>query len=130
VKKLLFGALVAIMLVAVVLSGCGSPVEAYTDSGKMINVSVNQEFTIALGSNPTTGYSWQAAYDKPVIELVRNEYKPDDHTGKNLVGSGGTEFFVLKALRKGETKVTFTYRRPWEQPSLQDQTQVFTIEAK
>ncbi len=129
-KKLLIGALAVIILVAVVLSGCENTVKAYTDPGKQISASLNQELTIALGSNPTTGYSCQADYDKAALAMVRNDYKPDDHTGQQLVGSGGTEFFVLKALKKGETKVTFTYRRPWEQPTAQDQTQSFSIVVK
>jgi inhibitor of cysteine peptidase len=130
VKKLLVGALTMIILMAVVLSGCGTKVQANTDSGKTINAGVNQELTIALGSNPTTGYSWQADYDKAALEKVSNDYKADDHPGKQLVGSGGTEYFVFKALQKGQTKLNFTYRRPWEQPTAQDQTQTFNIVVK
>jgi inhibitor of cysteine peptidase len=129
-KRLIAASLAVIVLLAAILSGCSSGVQAYTESGQVVNTEVNQEITIALGSNLTTGYGWQEAYDNAALNLIKKDYKTDDKTGKQLVGSGGTEFFVFKALKKGETKINFTYRRPWETPSPQDQQQVFTINIK
>lgn len=129
-KKLLMVALAGVALLTMVLSGCNTELKAFTGPGQVINTRVNQEFTIALGSNITTGYSWQAAYDANALNLVEKTYKEQDNTGKQIVGASGTEYFNFKALNKGETKVTFTYRRPWEQPSAQDQTLIFTINVK
>ena len=129
-KKLLTVALAGVALLAMVLSGCSTQAKAFTDSSQVINTRVNQEFTIALGSNITTGYSWQPTYDENALNLVEKTYKEQDNTGKQIVGASGTEYFNFKALSKGETKVTFTYRRPWEQPSAQDQTLIFTINVK
>jgi inhibitor of cysteine peptidase len=126
-KKLLMVALVGVALLTMVLSGCSTEAKAFTEPGQVINAGVNQEFTIALGSNITTGYSWQPAYDANALNLLEKKYKEQDNTGKQIVGASGTEYFNFKTLSKGETKVTFTYRRPWEQPSAQDQTLVFTI---
>jgi len=105
-------------------------VKAFTESSQVINTGVNQEFTIALGSNITTGYSWQPDYDTNALNLVEKTYQEQDNTGKQIVGASGTEYFTFKALAKGETKVTFTYQRPWEQASAQDQTIIFTINLK
>jgi inhibitor of cysteine peptidase len=129
-KKILMAALAAVVLLALVLSGCSTQAKAYTEEGQVINVGANQEFTIALGSNATTGYSWQATYDSQALEKVKDEYKADDTTGKQIVGSGGTQYFYFKALKIGETKIKFTYYRPWETPTAQDQTQTFTINVK
>jgi len=129
-KKIIMVALVSVMLLTVVLSGCTTAAKAFTEPSQIINTGVNEEFTIALGSNIGTGYSWQAAYDEKALTLVEKTYKEQDNTGKQIVGAGGTEYFTFKALSKGETQVTFTYHRPWEQPSAQDQTVVFTINVK
>jgi inhibitor of cysteine peptidase len=129
-KKLILVALVSVLLVTVVLSGCTTSAKAFTEPSKIINTGVNQEFTIALGSNISTGYSWQVAFDEKALTLVEKTYKEQDNTGKQIVGAAGTEYFKFKSLSKGETKVTFTYKRPWEQPSAQDQTLVFTINVK
>jgi len=129
-KKLLTVAIAGLALLTIVLSGCSTEVKAFTEPGQVVNTGVNKEFSIALGSNITTGYSWQVAYDSNALNLVEKTYKEQDNTGKQIVGASGTEYFKFKALNNGETKVTFTYRRPWEQPSAQDQTLVFTINVK
>ncbi|HEY97897.1 MAG TPA: protease inhibitor I42 family protein [Dehalococcoidia bacterium] len=129
-KKLIMVALASVILLTGVFSGCTAAAKAFTEPDQIINTGVNKEFTIALESNITTGYSWQVAYDDKALNLVENTYKEQDNTGKQIVGAGGTEYFTFKALSKGETQVTFTYHRPWEQPSAQDQTVVFTINVK
>jgi inhibitor of cysteine peptidase len=130
-KKSFTAVLIALTLLSIVLlSSCTQTVTANTDSSKVINTGVNQEFMIALGSNITTGYSWQPKYDTNIITLVNKEYKADDTTGKQIVGAGGTEYFHFKTSKTGETKIEFTYYRPWETPIQQDQNQIFTINVK
>jgi inhibitor of cysteine peptidase len=122
----------AVLILAMVLIGCGSSkVTAYTESSKTIKTNVDQEFTISLQANPTTGYDWKTvSFDTSLITLVKKDYNQDDHSGKPLVGSGGTDFFTFKALKTGETKITFIYYRPWEAPKPEDQRQVFTVVIK
>lgn len=129
-KKLAIWSLIVITLFTMVLSGCTSTAKAYSDTSQVINTEANQEFTIALGSNPTTGYSWQPKYDTNVLTLVDREYKADDTTGKQIVGAGGTEYFHFKAVKSSNTQVSFTYYRPWETPTSQDQTAQFNITIK
>jgi inhibitor of cysteine peptidase len=129
-KKWIIMLLVTIALFGLILSGCSSAVKAYTDPAQVINISANQEFTIALGSNITTGYSWQPKYDVTALTLIGREYKANDTTSKQIVGSGGTEYFHFKASKTGEIQVSFSYYRPWETPTPQDQNQSFTIEVK
>ena len=118
-KFLILVAVVAISLAA----GCMGEVKTYTDSGQTIDIGVNQEFVIALGSNPTTGYMWQISHDENILELVEKTYK---QTGEP-VGGGGVEYFRFKPLKAGETKITLVYKRPWEEATPQDVTKVFTV---
>lgn len=120
-----------LILVAVVVltlglvAGCVG-VKTYKDVGENIDISVGQEFIIALGSNPTTGYSWQASYDETMLELVGGEstYEPEE-TDEKVVGAGGTEFFRFKALAAGEIEITMTYAQHWEGGNV-GETKVFT----
>ena len=100
------------ILVVSLIAGCGG-VEAYTDSEQVINTTVNQEFTIALDSNPTTGYGWEVSYDENMLSLEKEEYNPDEKE-PGLVGAGGTQYYRFQALKVGETEITVTYKRSWE----------------
>ena len=118
---LLLMAAVAICLVA----GCAG-VKTYEDEGQAIDIGVNQQFVIALGSNRTTGYSWQASYDETMLELVngKSEYKEEAKQG--LVGAGGIECFRFEALKTGRTEITLVYEQPWKGGGI-GETKVFTI---
>jgi len=121
---------VLILLLVVVLTlglaaGC-TTVPTYDDAGQPIDTGVGQEFIIAIGSNPTTGYSWQASYDETMLELVESTYEADE-TDEDVVGSGGVEYFRFLALEAGETEITLVYTRPWEDPTPQDETKAFTV---
>ncbi len=120
--------LILVTVVAIcLLASCVGEVKTYTDSGQTIDISVNQEFVIALGSNPTTGYSWQESHNENILELVEKIYKPGKEAKQGLVGAGGVEYFRFKTLKTGETEITLVYKRQWEEPTPQDITKVFTI---
>jgi len=125
-RFLILVAVVAVCLVA----GCTGGVKTYTDSGQTIDIGVNQEFVIALGSNPTTGYSWQVSHDETRLELVGGEstYKQSKEAEQGVVGAGGIEYFQFKALKTGETKITLVYKRLWEEEFLDQK--VFTVNIK
>ncbi|MDD5082709.1 MAG: protease inhibitor I42 family protein [Dehalococcoidales bacterium] len=121
-----------LLLLAVVCSclgivACTGQVATYTDSTQKVTIGVNQEFLIALGSNPTTGYGWQESHDNTMLELVNKTYEPSDES-ENLVGGGGIEYFQFKALKTGTIEVTMTYKRPWEETAASQKTFTVTIE--
>ncbi|MCJ7769256.1 MAG: protease inhibitor I42 family protein [Dehalococcoidales bacterium] len=124
---LIMGILLTTCLVA---GGCGMEVKAYTDPQDEISINTDGEFAIliALDSNPTTGYSWQASYDETMLELVEETYELGEFAGQGLLGAGGTELFRFKALKKGEVEITMVYKRPWEEEILQQK--VFIVEVK
>ncbi len=126
-RKLLTLVMVAMVAISLV-AGCVGEVKTYTDSGRMINIGINQEFVIALGSNPTTGYSWQERHDESVLKLEENTYEVGEKAKEGLVGVGGVEYFRFKALQTGETEITMVYKRPWEEMVLDQK--VFIVDIK
>ena len=78
-----------------------------------MEVQAGQSFTITLEANKTTGYEWQLAkpLDKRMVKLIGSEYLVDK-TG--LIGAGGKQVWVFKALKKGKTNIYMRYVRPWE----------------
>ena len=115
-----------VLLAACLLVGCAGEVQTYNDSGQEINIPVNQEFVIALGANPTTGYDWQASYDESMLKLVESVYEPGEGVQQGMVGAGGIKHFRFKALEKGVTEVTLTYKRAWEEESAEQK--VFQVD--
>ncbi len=124
--KRLSALLVTAILVLSLLAGCGGA-KTYTDEGKTIAASVGEEFTIALDSNPTTGYNWEETHDASMLSLVEDKYAPDEKA-KGLVGAGGTQYYRFKALNKGDTEVTLVYKRTWEEESIEQK--VFKVNIK
>jgi len=123
-KRLL---ILVVLVTTCILAGCVGEIKTYTDTGQTIDIGINQEFVIALGSNPTTGYGWQESYDQNMIKLVEKTYKPGKEAEQGLVGAGGVEYFRFKPLKVGESEITLVYKRPWEEPTPQDVTKIFAV---
>jgi len=126
-KKFLILVAVAVVATALV-AGCGG-VKTYTDSGRTISIGVNQEFIIGLGSNPTTGYGWWESYDETMLEMVGDKtYEMGAEAEEEVVGAGGVEFFTFRALKKGETEITLSYKRHWEEEGIDQK--VFAVDIR
>ena len=123
-----FLTLVMAMIVTCVMAGCADEVKTYTDPGQEISIGVDQEFVIALSSNPTTGYMWQVSHDENMLKLIESKYELGGETKQGVVGAGGVELFRFKALNKGETEITMVYKRPWEEESINQKA--FTVNIK
>jgi inhibitor of cysteine peptidase len=129
--KRLLVVITASILTILLITGCGSwAVKAYSDPEETIGSSPDKEFVIliALESNPTTGYSWQASCDSTVLELVEETFEIGIYAKENIVGAGGTQLFRYKALKSGEAEIIFVYKRSWE-PEILD-IKVFTVDIK
>ncbi len=122
-KRLLILVAVAVIAISLV-AGCVE-VKTYTDSGQTIDIGVNQEFVIAVGANPTTGYDWEVSLDETILELVEKTYKLAEEAEHEIVGAGGVDYFRFKALKAGEAEITMVYKRPWEEEDIAQK--VFTI---
>lgn len=79
----------------------------------VVLVEEGKEFTVRLGSNPTTGYRWRpaGALDDRMVKFVRSQYTPFEVGG---TGSGGEESWTFLAVNRGDTEITMEYVRPWE----------------
>jgi len=108
----------AFVLAALVLtvSGCelDGEVKEYQDPMTLIEVEKGEEFAIVLESNPTTGYMWELAeeLDEEIIHLVKTEFEEPD---VELLGASGEEKWTFKAEGLGDTSITLSYVRPWEE---------------
>jgi len=124
--------LIAILLVSLLMvPGCssGEP-QSHTDPAATISVKVNQDFIIALEANATTGFAWEATFDESMLQLVSQNYVPDEHE-EGMVGVGGIDHLRFKALSTGSTQIELTYKQPWaEDGGEYDQHLTFKVEIK
>jgi inhibitor of cysteine peptidase len=82
---------------------------------KAIEIAEGGVVTVSLGSNPSTGFSWNetAQIEAPaVLEQTDSKVLPSEKEG--LVGASGSQVWTFKALQKGTTTVSLEYGRPWE----------------
>lgn len=98
----------------------------YTETDRIIKTEADGQFTIALDSNPTTGYSWDFAgrFDEGVIALVDSRFQPP---ATRLKGAGGTQFWTFRALKEGKTEISLKYFRSWEKGIPPVRKAVFSI---
>jgi len=124
---------IAAVLAATIGSGRSRPsptimnqTPVYTEPGEAIETEAGDKFTIALDSNPTTGYSWDFAeeYDGEVIELIDTRFQPPE---TRLKGAGGTQFWTFRALKAGRTEIALKYFRSWEKDVPPVREAVFTV---
>lgn len=80
-------------------------------------LKVGAKIKLELSSNPTTGYSWHLQTELPkdaIIKIIGSGYEPLKNVSAQLVGSGGTQFWNIKAKKQGTIRLIFEKRRPWE----------------
>lgn len=110
------------------LGGCVEEVKTYIDEGQTIDIDVAQEFIIALGANPTTGYGWEETYDETMLEMIGEKtYKTGEEAEEGVVGTGGIEYFRFKALKTGGTEISLIYKRPQDESTPEHVTKIFTV---
>ena len=126
-KKFLILITVAVIATSLV-AGCVGEVKTYIDSGQTIDIGVNQEFVIAIGANPTTGYDWEVSLDETILELVEKTYKPAEEAEHEIAGAGGVDYFRFKAVKAGEVELAMVYKRPWEEEGIDHK--VFKVDIK
>jgi predicted secreted protein len=91
----------------------GSQPLVFQDPGVPINVFSDEEFSIALASNPSTGFGWKMTLpeDQKTIQFLGSGYVASQNV---MPGAPGEEVYKFKAVTSGETKADFVYERPWE----------------
>lgn len=103
-----------------------SPV--FVDATQPATVNAGEDFFIALPSNVTTGYSWNAQVaDSALVTYEGNVYQPPT---SGLMGAGGEQIFILHANRSGTTSVSFTYAAPFNPSTAPNKILTFTVTVK
>lgn len=93
---------------------------ASPDLSSKIEKKVGETFEISLPSNHTTGYGWylqvNESQENSPVKLIKKEYITNPHP-EGMVGVGGTEKFIFKALKEGAVPLALAYKRIWEKNS-------------
>lgn len=111
------------------IAGCGgNKTVEYTaaDTAKTIQVAADEQFTIKLESNETTGFTWRqaAGTDNQIVKKISDEYL-ENNTG--AVGAGGNHVWTFSGVAPGETTIKLEYLRPWEPDASPDQTLTYKV---
>lgn len=100
-------------------AGCGSPpppvyepIAFESGDNFMIHCTVEDEFSIPITENPTTGYVWEWKIDTPqVVQKVNDEFIPPEIA---MPGAPGVHVFTFKGNNAGCAVIEFTEFRPFE----------------
>jgi len=68
-----------------------------------LTVNAGDSFTLTLGSNPTTGFTWPdepQISDQTVVQQTDHKFVPPEETEPPIVGAGGEEGIYLNRYRK------------------------------
>jgi inhibitor of cysteine peptidase len=142
-RKLILTVLAAILVLsALSVSACSDkpgtvtwevPIDNFmnkADHSDEIEVPVGDTFILKLGSNQTTGFEWgeeAVIEDTSVLKQTGYEYVEPDG---DVVGAAGQEVWTFEALKKGTTKVSMSYDRPWEGGEKGEWTYEITVTVK
>ena len=93
------------------------PCDEFMNTGNVtreLEVNAGDLFTVALCSNPTTGFQWSETAqigDAAIAEQTGHRFIPP---GEQLIGAAGQEIWTFQALQPGTTTIAMEYSRPWE----------------
>ncbi|MGA1870814.1 MAG: beta-propeller domain-containing protein [bacterium] len=96
--------------------------ESYNN--KTVYLKKDGTIRIELAANPSTGYKWFADWDTSKLSLTSYMYMSPNMA---LVGMGGRDVWIFKAVGLGTTSISFTYKRQWETNVPPLKTMTFTI---
>lgn len=86
--------------------------EVQSLSNATISTAVGKNFTIALDSNPSTGYQWQVKnIDNSTTKLLNDQFV---QPSSNLLGASGKQILAFQALKQGHTTIELQYVRPFQ----------------
>jgi len=80
-----------------------------------VTVPVGGTLTIALASNPSTGFGWSeppSVSNEAVLQQTSNKLLLPETSP--IVGAPATQAWTMRALHAGTTTVNMTYDRPWQ----------------
>lgn len=98
----------------VMMAGCAEkPAMIITgeQNDSQITVAAGTVFQVKLEARLSTGYGWELVQGATIVSLTG---KPSVLTaGRDVTGALDYQVFTFRADKKGETVLSFRYRRPW-----------------
>lgn len=85
-----------------------------TANGQTIDLAVDDEFTVRLPENPTTGHRWELRSRAAAVCRVESDKYEAPQAAH---GAGGDHVWGFRAMRSGAAELLFVYRRPWDKPA-------------
>ena len=86
------------------------------DSGGRRTARVDENLTVVLGENPTTGYRWHAEIDATMLQQTDDRYLGPAEPR----GAAGTRRLTFRVLRAGLVHLRVVKRRPWEDAAVEE----------
>ena len=82
-------------------------VPVYADVTEVIKIKTGGEFAFGFETGTMLPLGWDETHDENMVSLVDRELVMDQ---TSIYGTtGGTTWFLFKALKPGETRITFIY---------------------
>ena len=98
------------------------------ENGKDLLLKRGDLLVVYLPANRTTGFGWQATFSKAgILKPEGDAFYLANRTSAHLVGSGGTETWIFRAEKAGNTTLTFGYARPWEKGKAPEKTVAWPV---
>ena len=106
--------LAVLLSLAALLASCAGSVPGetliYRDEKVPISVKVNQEFVIAVVSNPASGYMWREEFDDKFLEVTSSTFEINEEARDTPAAL--EQHFRFKARKKGTTEVEIQMKSP------------------
>lgn len=105
-----------ILLCLGIFVGGNEEVSLNENSEDLIVLDVGQKIEIKLEENPSTGCLWHYEISKDnIVELLSHRYENEDDNNEKIkkIGGGGIHYWVFKARKPGEVKITFKLYQDW-----------------
>jgi inhibitor of cysteine peptidase len=112
-RRVLLPVLVAAAAV-LVLGGCAARGLELTaeDNGTAQTLAIDQELTITLEANPSTGYAWEIDGQPP--GQLEQLGEPEFSAESKAIGAGGTQVWRFRAAESGKGELKLKYWRSFE----------------
>ena len=100
-------------------------------SGQQVDLQRNQDVTVSLEANPSTGYRWDVILAAPtVLDRAGDEQFVAATTTGGAVGAAGKSVWHFRAARTGTDLLRFAYRRPGDKNVPAARTVVYTMNVR
>ncbi|AKB37849.1 hypothetical protein MSSAC_3259 [Methanosarcina siciliae C2J] len=98
------------------------------DNGTSISLENGENFTLQLGGNPTTGYSWELNVSEG-LSILSVDYIQDP-APEGYTGVSGIYTWVIQAVDPGTQQVDGIYKRSWENTTGTEDNFTLTVEVE